>query len=250
MAEKSNRISIQESFPLPGYTLYGDKMPKEITLRAMTTVEEKLRLAGTGYDVIPQLIQACCLDEDVDMYELKLFDIQYLMYKLRIVTYGSDYHVKMICPTCGKEMDIHVDLDKLEIKQLPDDFVEPFEIGPLPVSGDVLTCKIPTIKEYLDIMKEGKRILSKNPNYVGDPTFILNYQSEIVEINGERKEPYKIRQYVEQMHAKDLRYFDSKYEPMQSLYGLDTVVFETCPHCNNEVVFDLPVNEEFFRPVY
>lgn len=250
--DTSSRVAIQETYPIPGYAVYGGEIPKDFTIRAMTTVEEKLRLAGTGFEVIPQLIKACTVSpEDVDISELKLFDIQFLMYKLRIITYGPDYKLHLTCPHCGKEFDITLDLDELECTEIPEDFEEPFEIGPLPISGDILTCKILNIQEYLDIIKEAKRIKNKNPNYVGDPEFILNYQYQIIAINGKDDlKPFEKRQYVESMHARDLRYLDSNYVDKTAGYGLDTAIFELCPHCEGEITFDLPVTEEFFRPTY
>lgn len=248
---KNDRVSLQETYSLPGYPLYGGAFDKDIVIRAMTTVEEKMRLAGTGFEVIPNLIGACIVSpENIDVSSLKLFDIQYLMYKLRTVTYGNDYHINLTCPHCGQSLDMHIDLDELDVVDVPEDFAEPFEIGPLPVSGDTLTCKIPSIQEYLEVIKEAKRIKKKTPNYVGDPEFILTYQSQISKVNGETKEPFKLRQYVEQMHARDMRYLDSKYEELTSSFGLDTFIMHSCEHCGEDVTFDLPVTEEFFRPVY
>jgi hypothetical protein len=114
----SSRVAIQETYTIPGHAIYGDDSYKNFTLRAMTTVEEKMRLAGTGFEVIPQLIGACTVSpEDVDVSELKLFDIQFLMYKLRIITYGPDYHLHLTCPHCGKEFDVKINLDELVAKK-------------------------------------------------------------------------------------------------------------------------------------
>lgn len=253
MAENTtSRVAIQETYPIPGYALYGGSIPRDFTLRAMTTVDEKLRLSGTGFDIIPQVIQSCIVSpKDIDTFNLKVFDIQYLMYKLRIITYGPEYKLQFKCPFCGKESEIIVNLDNLESKEVPEDFEEPFDIGPLPVSGDILTCQIPSTREYLEIIKEAKRIKTKNPNYVGDPEFILTYQSQIVAINENSDlKPFEKRQYVENMHARDMRFLDSKYLEQTDGYGLDTNVIEICESCGNDIVFDLPVTEEFFRPTF
>lgn len=252
MSNKNDtRVAIQETHSIPGYNVYGGRVPREFTIRAMTTVEEKMRLSSTGFDVIPRLISACTVSpENVDIGDLKLFDVQFLMYKLRTVTYGPDYKITLRCPHCGDIIDTTVNLDNLEVKAVPDDFVEPFEIGPLPMSKDVLECRILSSNDFMNIEREAKRIKNKNPNYVGDPEFILGYQYKIEKINGEELPPFKVQGYIEKMNARDLRYFDSKYNKIAEGYGINNISTQTCPHCGKDFNFVLPINDEFFRPTY
>lgn len=245
-----NRIAIQEDHNIPGYHLYGGRVPEKFTLRAMTTVEEKLRLSSNGFDTIPRLIKACTVSpSDIDIGDLKMFDVQFLMYKLRTVTYGSDYKVSLKCPHCGEDINTVVDLDSISVTPA-EDIEEPFTIGPLPVSGDVLECRILTVNDYSDIARESKRIKNKNPNYVGDPEFIQTYIKKITRINGEDVKPYNIQKYVEEMNARDMRYFDTKYSKFADGLGMDTVLTEVCPKCSKDFMYGLPITEEFFRPTY
>ena len=52
----------------------------------------------------PNLIRSCLVGTDFDTEELKLFDLYFLMFKLRELTYGSDYKVKPICPETGNSI--------------------------------------------------------------------------------------------------------------------------------------------------
>ena len=186
----NERVAIQETYQIPGFSLYKNlNLEKQFTLRAMTTMEERLRLSSQGLDTIAKIIRNCLTtNPDLDIMDLKLFDIQYLMYKLRIVTYGSDYPISIRCPYCGKKMDLHINLDELEVISVPDDFEEPIKIGPLPVSGDVISCKIQTLRDYLDIVAEHDKFVEKVPDGE-DPTFFLDLENKIVDINGKQLPP-------------------------------------------------------------
>lgn len=253
MNAKVNKVPIQETHSLPSNgALYKDlNIPTDITLRAMNALDEKRRLSSTGMQVIPDLINSCIVEpEGIDAGELKLFDLQYLMYKLRVITYGPEYKVNIRCPHCGERTEFVINLDEIPVNQLDDKFVEPFEIGPLPISGDVIECKILSASDYIKIEREAKRIRSKNPNYEGDPEFILAYQYKIVTVNGDPVPPYKIQKYVETLHARDMRFFDSKYNAVVDGLGMDLARVDECSHCGRDIEYNLPVTDEFFRPTY
>jgi len=246
------RVPIMETFTLPSNgVLYGSEIPKEITLRAMTTMDEKIRLSSNGMSSIINLLNSCVVSpENFDAGNLKMFDVQYLLYMLRIVTYGSLYNVDVYCSHCDKAVRVGVNLDDLAVNQVPDDFVEPFEIGPLPKSGDIITCKILTMNENINMEKESKKILAKYKDYVGDPSFVLSYKYIIDKVNGESIPDYKKQVYVEDMNAMDLRYLDSIYDEMVNNFGLDTVIDTECPTCGIDLHFSMPITEEFFRPKF
>lgn len=246
------KVAINETFAMPSRGLLDEMIPESITLRAMTTMEEKMRLGSTGITVMPNIIKACLVDPiDSDTHRWTLPDIQFAMYKLRTVTYGPEYKLTLKCPKCGNEFEIIVNLDELPVNELPDGFVNPFAIDPLPVSGDELECRFLSIKDYVDIDKESKRILRKFPEYQGDPAMICMLQHKIVKVNGEVLQGKKLQDYCEKMHARDLRFFNSKYNKVADSFGMDIYdMAEACPRCGNDVEFDLPVTEEFFRPEY
>lgn len=250
---KRSRVAITETYELPSRgIIYGGSIPASITLRAMTTMEEKMRLSSTGMNVIPNLVKACIVEpEDIDIGKLKLSDLQFLMYKLRIITYGEDYKVSITCPHCGASLNnIHVNLDEIPVKYAEDDYVEPFEIGPLPISGDIISCTVLSSDDFIDIERDARRIRNKFPNYIGDPEFILSYQYKIEKINGDDIADALVQNYVENMHARDMRYFDSKYSEFVDSVGMDLGMTEVCSSCESDVDFVLPVTSEFFRPTY
>ncbi len=244
------RVPIRETFTLPSNGIpYNGEIPAEITLRAMTTMDEKIRLSSSGLNSLAALIDACVVEPEVfDSKKLKLYDLQYLMYMLRVITYGSNYKVSAYCDHCDKFVDVNVNIDELEVVKINDDYIEPFEIGPLPVSGDMLTCKNLSVGDLINVDKEAKRILAKFKDYIGDPEFVLGFKYLIVTVNGEMLPDFKKQQYVENMNAKDLRYLDLAYDKYVSGFGINTIVTSECPVCGAPIEFSMPITEEFFRP--
>lgn len=244
-------VTTRELVKLPSKGLgYPTKIPSEIELRAMSTLDEKIRLSSTnGFKVIPQLINNCKEDNTFDAENLYLADLLACMYGLRKVTYGSDYKISLICPHCGNEVDLTVDLDSLDTVYADDNFNGTIDLT-LPVSGDIVTCKLLTIKEDDLIVKEAEKIRLKFPDYVGDPTMIVKWNYIITNINGDVARQLKTQEYIENMHAKDFNYLTSKYNEFENSIGMDTELVDTCSTCERNIKYTLPVTEEFFRPEF
>lgn len=247
------KVAIQETFILPskGKCYTNMVVPEQVTLRAMNTMDEKIRMASTSpFISTPMLIKNCLVGSEADAItteDLKFFDLIFLMYKLRTVTYGPEYKLKGVyCDNCKREEDITVNLDELKVNYLPDDFVEPFNIK-LPMSGDTLGCKLLSARDYEDIQRENERRKSKG---MEDSDFILNYVQRIVSINGETTIPALVENYVQEMHAKDLRTFDIEYNKISNGLGLDMEYSCQCPDCGAEITFNVPLVGEFFRPTF
>lgn len=247
-----SKVTIEETYELPSEGKLYENVPAQVKLRAMTTLDEKLRLSSQdSMNIIPRLIKNCTVEpKDLAVDKLKLFDLHYLLYKLRTVTYGEDYKIELRCPYCGDTTEVTVNLDEIPVNKVPDDFVEPFEIGPLPINGDVIGCRILDSTDVEYIRRESKRILSKYPGYVGDPEMILKWSKRIVTINGEKVDQALIRKYIEELHARDNRFLESKYDKCTEDFGLDLSMIHSCDSCGRDIEFTLPITEEFFRPEY
>lgn len=251
----SLETSIQETYTLPSKgKIYTDmNVPEEITLRAMTTFEEKMRLGSQSfYKTMCNIIRRCLVGCEFDVSKLTVFDFQYLMYKLRVVTYGSEYKVDARCPSCRGDQSFVVSLDDLEVNMMSDADIENggvFEVGPLPVSKDVVTCRYLCISEFDEIEQKARAIKKKNPEYEGDPSYMLYMQHKIVAVNGKPLNEFELSRYVATMNARDNNYLDRKYDSHDH-YGIRLIVGETCPACGTEMEFLLPFTQEFFRPSY
>lgn len=113
--------TIFENFVLPsGGAIYGTFVNPNVTLRSMTTMEEMKRLSPTDtpYKVMSDIIEDCMKPKPaIHVYEMCLGDYQYLLHKLRIVTYGPDYKMTVKCKDCGETTESIGNLESLQIKE-------------------------------------------------------------------------------------------------------------------------------------
>lgn len=250
---KKSQGTVTETYTLPSKgKLYGEEFGSEVTIRSMTTFEEKMRLGNQGFwKTMCSILDAVVTSpETYESRAMTLFDFYFLMYKMRAVSYGPTYKVTVTCPHCGHKEIVKVDLDSLNVNYLSEDIKEPFEIGPLPRSGDTLGCRFLRVTDSINNEKKSREILEKSPNYIGDPMYILSRASQIVTINGEEVTPIEIQMYVERMDALDSAYFSQVYNKISNGVGLDAVGSGTCSACGESLEFDLPMNSEFFRPTF
>lgn len=254
MAKKP--ASVTETYTIPSkgllYGVEGKTFPEDVVIRSMTTFEEKMRLGNQGFwKTMCSILDAVIVSpEEFKSEYATLFDFYFLMYKMRVVSYGPTYKVQVTCPHCRKQSTIPVDLDSLEVNYLSEDVKEPFKIGPLPRSKDVIECRFMRVSDSINNEKKVKDTLAKSPDYVGDPSYIFNLVSKIVSVNGEQKTPIELQMYVEEMQAMDSSYLNQAYNKFVGDVGMKTICHETCPSCGESIEFDLPFNSEFFRPTF
>lgn len=129
---------ITETHRLPSNGKLYNGMDPDITLRCMTTFEEKMRLGGGSFcRTMINIINSIVVDppEGFDANNLTDFDLWFLIYKSRIITYGPQYMIEASCSKCNKRFTTVVDLDSLQIKSLEDDYESKLSFK-LPQSGD------------------------------------------------------------------------------------------------------------------
>ena len=125
-------LTIAESFTLPSKgKIYGNiEVVPQIRLRSMTTAEEQKRLSHSDYPyrMLCEIIDDCLLENPgISSYDMCLGDYQFLLHKLRIVTYGSEYKMDTTCPYCGCTSHEVLNLEELPILEYSDDMLKYFE---------------------------------------------------------------------------------------------------------------------------
>lgn len=246
-----------ESFLLPSKNmndLYGTDFDGHFNLRMFTTREERIRLSSTAsfLETMASILNGCISTTNgitIDTKLLTEFDFIYVMYMARIVSYGANYPITVTCPHCGKTYKYIANLDNLPVQYLDETFKEPFEIGPLPKSGDMLKVRLLRIIDRINIEKEAREILAANPNYEGDPTYNGNLEKHIVTVNGTELSPLQKKEYVENLSAYDNQYLQHKLR-QYGRAGLDIGVTTTCSYCNKDTNATLSINSTFFRPEF
>lgn len=251
-----NTNLITSDFLVPSMDrLYGTNFNGHLQLRAMTTDEERIRLSGQNFwETMRIIINECIVNNKnpdgtykIDSEAFTDWDFFAVCVKLRILSYGPEYKTIASCPICGDQSKHIVDLSESMFNFLPEDFQEPYEIGPLPSSGDTLGCRFIRIKDKLDIERKKVEILAKNKNYLGDPTYNLEMERRIVKVNGVDLDPIQAEKYVKSMIARDSDYYHQLIDKQS--YGVVRLGSTNCknPNCNAEALYVIRADREFFR---
>jgi len=239
--------TIEKTFQIPSNGLFGG--PKEVTLRAMTTKEEKILMSTRDLSVFDRLIKSCIVEpKDLDMGLLHQNDIMYLVYALRSITFGDKYNQEITCPECGFKQNIEVDITEMDITILDTDDIEEKLSVKLPINGDTLQLKILSSGDIRRLDKQIKMKTAKGK--IQDPDsyeFLVKLMEVIVNKNGEDFESIdEKRNYVDNLHMQDLVAIQNTLKNID--FGLDPAIVRTCVRCNEDVEVNGLICPEFFRP--
>ena len=245
----AKKIDYETTVELPskGLIYKEDKIPASITLRGMTTREEKILYAGTGSDSFQRVLENCIIQpENIDTSKLISADEMFLIVQLRILTYGPEYKVVATCPNCGRKETYTINLAEFDVNTLPDDFKEPIKIE-LPKSGDILEARLLRNYDTKEIDRYSRKFAKQFNQNVREVEYVCRMAKYITTINGESVDFVQAREYVEDMYSMDTAKFWSVINKID--VGMDSTCYVTCDGCKEDFDFNMPVTSEFFRPV-
>ena len=118
--ERQTKYTIAESYELPSKgEIYDVEVNPHVELRSMTARDEMKRLSpsATPFKTLADIIEGCMIEKPtIHVYDMCLADYEYLLHKLRIVTYGDEYKIYLRCPYCGEEVETVAHLEHLAVK--------------------------------------------------------------------------------------------------------------------------------------
>lgn len=219
-------------------------VPKEVTIRNMTTAEEKM-LLGSAEDVFDQIIKKCVTEpDDFDIDKIPLMDKNFLYVKLRVISYGPDYKFEYRCPECGKVSSVTINLDDLEVTYLPDDFKDPFDTFNLPVCNDEIALSLPRNEDFNRIRARVRQYQSKFPDAIGDESWVFGMMAFISAINGKEVDA-TLHKYVEELHVRDAAYLRHRINKLTG--GIERDYTVHCNKCGEDVEVAIPMGANFFH---
>lgn len=242
---------IKEDYTLPSLgKIYSKPVDPNVTIRSMTTEDEMKRLGHSDrpYKMLSEIIDDCLVKKpNISSYDMCAGDFQYLMHKLRIVTYGPDYQVITVCPICGAKTESTVNLDDLEVHQYSDDYSKYLNIK-LPVTGHNIKLRVQTPHILDDIAIQIREMNKKSPNMKGDIALLLNLESVIETVDNEVYNPVELDTFIRKLPARDSNCILRNLEKLNEKIGLETTFDCVCSKCGAETKQILPITGEFFRP--
>jgi predicted RNA-binding Zn-ribbon protein involved in translation (DUF1610 family) len=195
------------------------------------------------------IIQDCIVGEKLGMpvYDLALCDYQFLLHKLRIVTYGSEYKMSMYCPHCGAVTETVFNLDDLVLTEY-DESVEELKKVTLPVCGKEIEIKLQTPRTIDEVNARIKDIKKRNKGISYDPSLLVTLESIIKKVDGQVPNPVTLGEFVKKLSMRDANLLLQQAKKLNGKVGLNTECVVKCPDCGYDAVTTFRYSSEFFGP--
>jgi hypothetical protein len=129
----------------------------------------------------------------ISSYDMCIADYQFLLHKLRVVTYGSDYKASSVCPYCGSINDSSIDLDSLNVVECSLDELNKHIEFDLPKTGKHIRLSLQTPRTLDDVSVRNKEIKKKSRGVAPDSTLMLTLVSLVSSVDGK---------YLDQLRKK------------------------------------------------
>lgn len=242
-------FTIAEEYTLPSLgKVYNKQVDPDIKIRSMTTEEEMKRLghSNSAFKVLSEIIDDCLIKKPgISTYDMCIGDYQFLMHKLRVVTYGPEYKITTTCPICGKLNDETINLDELEVSQYSDDLEQYLNIT-LPRTKKNIELRLQTPRILDEVNRKSKDLLKKSPNINGEPAILFTLQSMIAKVDGEVLDSIKLDYFIRHLPAADSNYILKSIGKIN--IGINTLLNCSCSNCKADYTASLPITGEFFGP--
>lgn len=251
--------TIAERYTLPSHGLLYDKeINPEIKLRSMTVRDEMKRLSpvtdGTIYRNMAEIIDSCLVEKPgISAYDLCVGDYQFLLHKLRIVTYGPEYKMEVRCPVCGDWDEYLVNLEDLQLEELKE-FDKEKELSlKLPVSGKLIELNVTTPRLLDNIEKEVARVAKqykKANKEMSEIDWHLLYQLvySIKTVDGEKMSVTDKETFCNKLVGRDYNAIIQALEKLDEKVGLGATLKVRCNNCGFDMAAPFRLTTEFFRP--
>lgn len=244
--------SIAEEFVLPSRgKIYSENVNPNVKLRSMTTEEEIKRLAPSEreYKKICEIIDDCLVENPgISSYDMCLADYQFLLHKLRVVTYGSKYRLDFTCPFCRSTDSVDFNLDDLEVIPYDSQDFATYTNFTLPRTQKRIQIKMQTPRMIDDANMMNADLKRRSKGASQDSVFLYTVQNMIETVDGEVLDPVKKEDFVRSLPMMDTNYIIQNAQKLVESFGINTKLQRVCPTCGLEYDASFRVTGEFFGP--
>lgn len=221
-----------------------------IEIKHMTAKEEDIltsqSLLKKGV-ALEKLISSVVIDKSIRPETLLTCDRSAIMVAARITGYGADYTTKINCPSCTKQSNVTVDLEKLEPKHELE--VESIKktvnntfLVPTP-SGFMFELRLLTGLDEKAITENNENKKRKNLPESNNTDLLKIITVSINEVT-DRALIEKVINEV--LPAKDSKFIKTVYSKIVPAIEIKTLF--TCSSCDYEQELEVPLTTEFFWP--
>jgi hypothetical protein len=238
-----------ETIDLPsGGKLYPEGSPLrsgKVDVKYMTAKEEDI-LTSTNLiqkgTVIDKLMESLLVTKGVKPDDLLVGDLNAVMVAARVLAYGKDYPIQLICTSCGRKIEHMVDLSNLETV-VPENNAENGEYSFTLPTGAEITFRLLTRGDEKSIKNEVDSLRKIDPTIEGDTSTRLKYI--ITSINGNRDKKI-VREFSETMIVRDIRALRDEMRRVSPDINFDLSI--NCSECQTTIEARMPFGANFFWP--
>lgn len=244
--------TIAEDFILPSHgKVYIDRQVNEkVRLRSMTTLDEMRRLRPNErrYKSMSDVIDSCIVDDiGISAYDMCLADYQFLLHKLRVVTYGPEYTIQCTCPFCMVKQEETLNLDDLEYTEYNDDLDQYLNFT-LPVTGKHISLRMQTPRLLDDITVASNTSKKSSRGDKNESAFLYTLKYLIKEVDGEKIDPIKMEDFIKALPMRDTNTIINNARKSVDAFGLVQDLDIMCDTCGLTYTSPFRITSEFFGP--
>lgn len=252
MEDRQKNYTIMEGHELPSRGLiYGTDVNSHVELRSMTAREEMQRLnySTTQFKTLADIIEGCLIEKPkIHVYDMALGDYEFLLHKLRIITYGPEYKMVVTCPFCQHRYETIANLDQVEVVDFDFDKFKQAQEFVLPDAGDTIKIRFETPRILDNIEQKTKDLKRKFKHADTDFHTLVLLKEVIDEVNGKVMNPDNIDAYINKLSAKDLYAIINRLDTLNKCIGVDDRLIIECEECGDEFVTRFQYGPEFLGP--
>ena len=252
MEERQKNYTIMEGHELPSKSLiYDTEVNPHVELRSMTARDEMQRLSysTTQFKTLADIIENCLIEKPkIHVYDMALGDYEFLLHKLRVVSYGPDYKMIVTCPFCQHRYETIANLDQIEVIDFDLEKFKQAQEFVLPDAGDTIKIRFQTPRILDTIDLKTKELTRKFKHADTDFRTLVLLKETIAEVNGKIMNPDNIDTYINKLSAKDLYAIINRLDILNKCIGVDDRLVIDCEECGEEFVSRFQYGPEFLGP--
>lgn len=221
---------------LPSNGLLG--YPEEIEYRDILVRDEKIlssATANTFQQVINKVLKSLLKDGEV-FDDLSLHDRDYLLLWVWANNYTTIKEFDVTCQHCSNVDHISVDVTKVDISELSDEYENPFEYTLS--NGDSVYLRLLTVKDE----QIAEDFTKKNKNYSLESVML----ALSIDIGKVMMLPQKMKFIEDNINGHDMGMIRGFQEYFN--YGIDDKTDNVCESCGEVTTHNIPFSLEFFMP--
>ena len=216
---------------------------KEVEFRPYTVKEEKVLMIAMESKDQKQTFRALksvikdCVQENIDIHKLTLFDFEYMFLQLRAKSVGEvvDLNLKCQAEGCGGVVPVSVDLDSITVSEMPESNVVKLDdrIG--------VTFNFPSLDIAEKYQEADMEKVSSVFDMIVDCTETIFDEEEVYDCENETRE--NIINFYESLSSPQ---FAKVSEFFQAIPTVEKDIEYKCPKCGHENKVELKGLQSFF----